>query len=841
MAETTSLSAKAQEPVTGLALITPSASPPIARTPQALRRTSTSRPPPSKRQRVGSTHSVLLPPSSKSAASSSVIQPIDPSRDEAWRASSQRLWSVWDSLADRYNVPLDEDDIIDLRSQKIIRDRGITRSHKRTFEIGYFADPADPAASEEDATSEDDGAQTEAEDRDELDLLTPQPKIPIKLEMEKMNRYVPPFSTTNPADAEDLKEFLQAERERKELGGDDDDEDEETSDLGGCHEQSSEAGDAGLESLTFEEKLNSDVEDIGITEKSIRTPRRPSAKAKSTAATTVEDDSEDELAVAEVDYSSPPSTPATKARIIPPEIIDLTTSSPSSCRTECKAPALDETQFLSSYLPSTSRTKPTPRAKSKTRLPTISPPPTVRPSRRNQQLYTPPRSSQSSTSIAEVTSDFGPDYDPFGVDDQSLAFSSPVTSSSKLPPLSRSKSLGAEMAQETSGPAEPSLDDLLNEEIPRPPPRRYSMQPSAPPRQTSSIDQSQKRKRVVSSPSPPLTPLSSPVKGPFVTERAKASPHTEASKSAAPTASKENSSHVSDYMSDEEDIPLIRIHRGSSQRARSQPRTLHQLATTVPYIPPYTPSHRHSLSHHIPQYPPPPVSLNDPQAQHILQAVHYLSYFFAQGALPGAPGDHMVYPQSQYAVDLPHTPKRERPRVSRRDPSSSPVLGPSSSSTYSTPAHHSHPYPYMFDPRYSSASPPPESSSPAQSVLSSPLQNSRRRVRDRSKSRGRRVSFKLDDDAERPPIHIRQEGGVKASSQKNAHRRSSSVGLPPILAKPLKRQPSQGVRSRTFSDVEATSEEDEDEDRSPPEPRRFERGRTPGPPPHRVRSASVRK
>jgi hypothetical protein len=62
---------------------------------------------------------------------------------------------------------------------------------------------------------------------------------------------------------------------------------------------------------------------------------------------------------------------------------------------------------------------------------------------------------------------------------------------------------------------------------------------------------------------------------------------------------------------------------------------------------------------------------------------------------------------------------------------------------YITPTHHPHPYPYAYDPEFSNATVPPDTP-----VMSSPgeLKESGRRksLVERSKSRGRRVSFRIE-------------------------------------------------------------------------------------------------
>lgn len=69
------------------------------------------------------------------------------------------------------------------------------------------------------------------DDFDELDSFAPEANISEELENEKKKRAVPPVKVMDPADAQDLKEFLEAEERRKEEFGDvDADLDEDESD-----------------------------------------------------------------------------------------------------------------------------------------------------------------------------------------------------------------------------------------------------------------------------------------------------------------------------------------------------------------------------------------------------------------------------------------------------------------------------------------------------------------------------------------------------------------------------------------------------------------------------------
>lgn len=138
-----------------------------------------------------------------------------------------RLLNVWDQLAERYCRPLDEDDIIDLSTGSLYKDRGVLRNANRVYEMGMFAD--DDPGSDVDGNVSDADAQTDGED--ELNFLA-QADLSDELDREKEKLNVPPVWEMDPADAEDLREFMEAERTRKELYGTEEDEDEADGFLG---------------------------------------------------------------------------------------------------------------------------------------------------------------------------------------------------------------------------------------------------------------------------------------------------------------------------------------------------------------------------------------------------------------------------------------------------------------------------------------------------------------------------------------------------------------------------------------------------------------------------------
>ncbi len=299
-------------------LITPSASPPVSRL-----WSHKDRPPPSKKPRLSST-----PSSSSSAQPPSSSSSVADLRLE----SSSRLFQFWDQLAGRYNKPLDEDDIIDFRNFKIIKDRGVVRSAATPYSIGsLLAVAADP----EDAKDESEGNPEEEEDgdgegegdddsADELDLIAPPPIVPVKLEYYK-TWYVPPPDERDPEDAKAFREFEEAEKRRRHLYGDLDDEEEEEEALVRLEEEE----DPGVQPhQADEQEAEADPGQDEHERPASPSPKRMPQRRRSRPPKPVENESsEDELAAAEVD-----NTPIPPRQFVYPtnDIIDLTDSPPSS-------------------------------------------------------------------------------------------------------------------------------------------------------------------------------------------------------------------------------------------------------------------------------------------------------------------------------------------------------------------------------------------------------------------------------------------------------------------------------------------------------------------------------
>ncbi|KAI0304430.1 hypothetical protein B0F90DRAFT_1253932 [Multifurca ochricompacta] len=217
-------------------------------------------PSPSKRQRLAST------PSSSSL-------PSTPARDrnnvdfyQARFESTMRLKDAWTQLAQRYARPLDEDDIIDLREEKILKDRGVVRSINAQINFGDVSLPDELG---NDASSEGGAAHSEDEDDfDEIDTLSHGTRLQNRLEA-KLRRVKPLHDLElEDEDEDDLREFLEAEkRTREEFGPVDEDFGEDLTRL----QEATEGGDLGDE--TIEISSSSDEED-GVNQDLSRTLTR---------------------------------------------------------------------------------------------------------------------------------------------------------------------------------------------------------------------------------------------------------------------------------------------------------------------------------------------------------------------------------------------------------------------------------------------------------------------------------------------------------------------------------------------------------------------------------------
>ncbi|KAG8910255.1 hypothetical protein FRC01_006431, partial [Tulasnella sp. 417] len=125
---------------------------------------STAGPSPAKRRKLAGPASARSSSRATSISSKSTLRPVSSSSSaatpfedrehaEARRASVARVLSVWESLEQRYGRAMDDDDIVDLRSGKLVQDRGILKGSK-SWQYGELLGGGD-------AEDKDDGATTE--------------------------------------------------------------------------------------------------------------------------------------------------------------------------------------------------------------------------------------------------------------------------------------------------------------------------------------------------------------------------------------------------------------------------------------------------------------------------------------------------------------------------------------------------------------------------------------------------------------------------------------------------------------------------------------------------------
>ncbi|KAF8158280.1 hypothetical protein B0H34DRAFT_708140 [Crassisporium funariophilum] len=221
-------------------LITPSASPPPKQSFSHPSRFLDSTPP-WKRQRL-----LAFPRRTPQASSSSSPHPQTPvDVQKAREANTLRLLECWASLAERHSRPVDEDDIVNIRTGKITKDNGFI-SNSRKLKFGAIAAPAveeitDNEGSEEE--EEDEYGQDELDAFGEASVETDDLEKATSSEPEAGGQVVPPVIPFGPADAEDLRDFMEAERRRKELYGSEiDEEEDESLSQTSCDDRDSLAG-----------------------------------------------------------------------------------------------------------------------------------------------------------------------------------------------------------------------------------------------------------------------------------------------------------------------------------------------------------------------------------------------------------------------------------------------------------------------------------------------------------------------------------------------------------------------------------------------------------------------
>ncbi len=185
--------------------------------------------PPLKRQRLST-------PSRASSSSSLQDATFDVEKERG--DSVQRLLGTWSQLEERWTRRIDEDDVIDLRTLDVIENRGVleSMSKPREFGISKDSDATRDRASVDDEDDEDSDDDLDAitgfdmNDRpiedaysdDNISTTDEDDGSPLQDPLPKPIGHYGRLDINNPKDADDLRAFLEAERLRKALQGDDD-------------------------------------------------------------------------------------------------------------------------------------------------------------------------------------------------------------------------------------------------------------------------------------------------------------------------------------------------------------------------------------------------------------------------------------------------------------------------------------------------------------------------------------------------------------------------------------------------------------------------------------------
>ncbi|KAJ7644155.1 hypothetical protein FB45DRAFT_289887 [Roridomyces roridus] len=797
--------------------ITPSASPAPFRVPDEA--------PPQKRQRRSSTP---RHPAQASSATPEEIKKFIEERD----ASQRRMLDVWDGLAAKYSRPIDEDDIIDLTTLEIVKDRGVL-SAETPRKIGRFADQEENVATDDDDEAEEE-EEEEDDDVDELDAFS----VPAT---QDHSWTVPPIREMDPADEKDLAEFMQAEMQRREACGDDD-----TSD-GGHDKTRTDLSPAGYE-----------------TDASEGVQTRVSSHAED------DEESDDELDTWDVIDASNVVTPvATKTTESPIErsdsptfVVEIPTRKPQpSLQLQTPPPSRTPSSALDPVVPvalasppssppplpppDSSPIKEKPKrvgrpARSQSRPRTSAPPkdPDVLPrldltqvgrgrSVRRSPTYAPatqsspvnskssPRKREASMSSARApgNGEKAKTKPPPSSPPQKQATSVPPSS-----PEQRSRASGKRDGVDKHAPLDPKgksrqlepewdgVDDVDGGSS------SYSavvMRPKTHRRPLKSDALGQSSRSVQREPSPPIPPTSRKRKrsssGSSGLEGMPSAPKSESPPSSPRNRMRRSASvsakpRVKPPDSDDE----FKLDPDAAHQSHQHPHPMFYPPPSMYPYPPYPPG---PGGH--PLMPPP-----DPRAQFIIsQAVHQLTALYTSG-------------WSAQSLSSPHHRSTSRP--------------PSGSSPYSYPTtpHHPHTHPYVFDSGMSMGTLPPSSppgSSPG-SLASSPTyehgSGRRSSLVSRSRSRGRRVNFEIDVEMVRNEDESPDSSPTRA--QGRSHARRKDKGKEKMLEEDLSESEPETfdvlqLENRARLVEEDLESESSDVPQSDSRTKLAERARTPGP------------
>ncbi|KAJ7095845.1 hypothetical protein B0H15DRAFT_75021 [Mycena belliarum] len=727
------------------------------------------------------------------------------------QASAMRMLDIWSHLGEKYSRPMDEDDIVDLVTGEIVKDRGVLSS-ETTWKIGRFADIEDSTGSEED----------DDDDIDELDALG---ASDANEEVSVQGWTVPPVREMDPADAKDLEEFMEAEKRRRDECGEEEasEEDEDIDehhpfDASGSEHQRSDSEDADASvapaSATISHEAEGDDSDdelnflgpsISPTNPAPRTPSpsKQSAKAR------------------------PAHKPHTRLQLpTPPK-----SRTPSSVLSPTDA--FPSNSPPSSPLPSSQSSSPTKAGPNSTINPTDPSLSHVRTRSQSRARSCRPRQDEIRSPIPRL--DLAEITRGRSIHKSTRAQSSvPKRSASGGQPKASTSSTAAEpnnvkqrelkSSAELRSPSSPQKRGMP-EGTPVPTRRSLTKQNSGSPVEHFPVSRfpkpipqsSRKRKRnSLSSEGEDLNRNSGPIHPPSVspsasTSRIKVRSSSVSTKVESKRAAEKGAS-CSESESEQEPI------RSSSHRRVPPP---------MPDMHPY-----YQPPGSFYPYPPyaapgtdirPAIPLEDPRTQFIIsqamQAMHQLSALYA------APWSAQ-----------PFTPPRRPPAT----PSSGASL------SYPTTPHHPHAYPYVFESGASAGTLPPSSppgSSPS-SPVSSPVHGASRRssLVPRSRSRGRRVSFWLDEEPRADDVGVQGEYWAPSADRERARRepsRRKSSGDPQGGSSPSTAKQKDKGKNRMVNPPDSEGSDAAPQPRSEIRPRPAERAQTPGPPVARANAEAV--
>ncbi|KAJ7672735.1 hypothetical protein B0H17DRAFT_1083801 [Mycena rosella] len=838
--------------------------------------------PPLKRQRHSS--------SPRHARASSSATPDDFNIGREREASAMRMFDVWSQLAEKYTRRIDEDDIVDLVTGEIVKDRGVL-SAEIPWKIGRFADIDDSTGSDEE----------DEDDVDELDALAGSEAKEEEISVHRDGWTVPPVRKMDPADAKDLEEFMEAEKRRREECGDE--------------EASEEDGDV--------EEHQRDAPDSADDCTSEIVPPPPKAAPPASHSHTVEvEESDDELNF--LDGSNIVYLVDEKKEVI--EILDSPSVSPNRSTASIIAALKPKTRSHSKTTPNprpTSKSPATPKSQStaesrvmlKARATPKSRPDMPHP---RLQLHTPPQ-SRTPSSVLSSTDDFdipfasppSPSRYPVPVPRVDLAEMSrgrsalkntrartsvPKGGAGQPQPSTRSKVAEPDSRRRndnTPGASSSSKIPVLSTDAKRrdkPSRSSSALLPSTPEPKyhpplkeekgmggTSPDASNRKGKsRLIEAEQPvdddeessdPLALPPSPIRrgrpqGTSVMRRSPRNKHpavlgeyaslprspgplprsARKRKRKSMSSDAEDSNRIGDSIHDTPasflslDSPSRSTARrspsvsakfkskreveegasysdsGSEPESESLRASSHRHPRPVPAMPPYYPPP--GSFYPYPPFTPgtdihPAMPLQDPRAQFIIsqamqQAMHQLSTLYA------APWSAQ-----------PFTPPRHPP--SARSASSS-----GSSPYYPTTPHHPHTHPYVFNSGASMGTLPP-SSPPGSSPASSPVRGAGRRASlvPRSRSRGRRVSFRLDEELRDNEVDLHGDSSDPLPARHEA-RTSEEIDDTPSSSPSKPKHKDKGKKKMMDSSL-FESEPSDPGSRSNARPRIAERAQTPGP------------